>query len=597
MALTARITDPFWTQWQKVVSRQSIPHQWRMCEETGRFENFRRAARGESEGYEGYVYNDSDVYKLLEACAHAIHLDHAFSLRAEVDEIAQTIAEAQCEDGYIHTYHQLGRMNERYQGVVGRHELYCMGHLIEAACAFIERGLESPIIAAAEKAAWHVVNTFGSDGIDKTSGHQEIELALCRLGRLRGWPELIQKAQWFIDRRGRAPHAFEKEFENTDFPGLVNNYRSLIFDKEGRYSGVYLQDHMPLEQMEAPAGHAVRMLYYFKGALMAFPPDTPKTEAISNVWRRMTERQMYVTGGIGSSGDNEGFTQDFDLPNENAYAETCAAIALFNLGSMLRLSDFWDACERALYNAALSGIGLSGEDFFYDNPLAAGADKRRQPWFGCACCPPNIARRLLSLDQALVWEDEDGRILLPLWVGLQAASGSLTLAAEASTGPVARFTVRGQGAGVVCIRCPEWAQNAIGSVNGQPIPAPAQDWFEVTVPEGDWRIEITAEAPPRIIPADPRVASQKGRAALAQGPFIYCLEECDLGRSVEEFELDADQPLEWSGASEGLQGRSPGSILARSTLGGAVRFTPYFTWANRVPGSMAVWVNRAPGPA
>jgi DUF1680 family protein len=605
-----RITDPFWLAWQQAVIHSSLPHQWRMCEETGRFENFRRAARGEQEGYEGYVYNDSDVYKLLEACASAMALDEGFTLRGEVMAMAKTIAAAQAEDGYLHTFHQLGRMTERYQGTVGRHELYCMGHLIEAACAFHERGIETPLWGAALRAADHVCGAFGEGKLDKIPGHQEIELALARLADAAQDHKLRRMARWFIRRRGQAPHRFAEEFESVEFPGLVNNYRSLVLAEDGSYDGRYLQDAVPLEEMTEPHGHAVRLMYFLCGALDAggyahcpSPDEVEITAAIEmaeiaqqasqRVLQAIEEGFLYATGAIGSSGANEGFTTAHDLPNEDAYAETCAAIGLIMLAQRLNRADLFDL---ALHNAALSGISLDGLSFFYDNPLAAGAEKRRQEWFGCACCPPNIARLLLSLDRRAPIFIRDGHAVALSWMGVRAESAEGWFESEVRRGAEAGLTMRGAGLKAAAIHIPAWAEDPRAFLNGEPIElAEGGLGVSIDLPEGAWEIEIKAAAPPRLLPPHPLVASQQGRAVIRQGPFIYCLEEADLGRPVEDFELDVSQALEWSEEpAPGLEGRTHGSVWAAGTDGSRARFVPCFAWANRAPGSMAVWV-RAKG--
>ncbi|MCG9895046.1 MAG: glycoside hydrolase family 127 protein [Fimbriimonadaceae bacterium] len=557
--MSFRITDPFWSELQRRMAMESLPHQWRMCEETPRFENFRRVAAGKSDGHQGQVYDDSDVYKILEACAYAEARFDDFPLKGEVAEMAETIARAQAPDGYIHTLHQLGRMDERYLATIYRHELYCLGHLIEAGCAFAEEGLESPLIDVTARAVAHVLETFGPGRMDRLPGHQEIELTLCRWADLTGDEEPRQLAWWMLDRRGRPPHVFEVELDSPLFPSPKEGLRRFHFDSEGRYDGRYHQDAVPLVELDEPHGHAVRLMYQLIGAVQTGRPEG--RAAAERVLDRIEEGFLYVTGGIGSSGSNEGFTTAFDLPNENAYAETCAAIGLVMLADLVGRHDL---AETALFNAALSGVGADGRSFFYDNPLAAGAEKRRQPWFTCACCPPNLARLILSLDRrCAVWRN--GRLEVRHWISGVWSGVEGRVEISAATGPDASLRLASDQPIPIQVRVPAWLTSAEWSCGAAPEVLNGEVW-------------LRGRADPERIPADPRVEAQAGRFAVRQGPWIMAMEEADLGAPVESVRF---REPSWDEAA--------GRVRIETDLGPRPMIR-YADWANREPGSMAVWL-------
>jgi DUF1680 family protein len=589
-----------------------LPHQWRMCEETGRVENFRRAAQGGADGHQGYCYNDSDLYKWAEAAAYAVQADPSVLVRAELAEFAGLVESAQGTDGYVDTYFQLGRMGQQWRSLTSKHEMYCLGHLIEAgvACATVEPRL----LSAARRAADHVASVFGPGRRLGYCGHEEIELALCALSDCTGNPEYRSLARWMTERRGERPSPFEMEMADPEARELATGYARLV-EPQGVYDGSYFQDDRPLAEQTAPVGHAVRAMYQYCGALDADPAAW--LPALRLIWDDTVRSRIYVTGGIGSAPGIEGFGPPFDLPNRGAYAETCAAVGLvFWAARMSRAtgdSRYADWLERALVNAVLSGASLSGDRYFYENPLASAGDKERRPWFDCACCPPNVARLLLSVGRYLVWADErsvsidvGASLSFVAWPGgvrteVEVRSdwpwgGSVAVAVRPER--AVRFALR--------LRVPDWAQGVEARLGSQRL-GDVGGRIEV---EREWsggeELQATFARLPVWVSADPRVTDTVGRVCLVDGPLVYCLEEVDLGAPATSFEADvAALVAPDSAVSDEVRGLMVKGSLIESPTGGGLyfpladrtrfaqmaRFVPYYSWANRGAGSMEVWVS------
>ncbi len=600
-----RLTDPFWLDWQKAFLNVGFEHQWKQCEDTGRLENFRRAGRGETTGHQGYIYNDSDVYKLLEGACHALKAYPDWEGRAKVDEVVGLIAAAQMADGYIDTAFQLGQIENRYKGLAAKHELYCMGHLIEASVAHAEATGGDELRSVATKVANHVVERFGPGKSVGFPGHEEIELALCSLAGLEGQPGYRELAKWMVETRGTRPSPFEAEFSDPVGKVLNQGYVPLVF-KNGAYDGAYFQDDKPLRDQFEAVGHAVRAMYLYCGAADA-SEDPAVWKAMSTIWSNLTRKRIYVTGGIGSAGRNEGFTIDYDLPNREAYAETCAAIGLvFWAARMSRATgdpDFGHWMERALYNAVLSGVNFDTDRYFYVNPLESRGDHLREPWYSCACCPPNIARLIMSVQKYAAHQSARGLTIdLPFSADYSLSSGQ-TVSVKSGypwNGHVV-VTVQG-GSASVRLRIPDWARGTRCIVDGRSQGAPEEGYCELRIERS---AEIEFGCQPEWLTCDARVADNVGKVALRRGPLVYCLEEVDLGSPVHTFQPDLSSALETSQSSdarsrEGINVYGRRIVFNESTklYGGETavrheparaRFVPYFSWANRSPGSMSVW--------
>ncbi|MBS1713972.1 MAG: glycoside hydrolase family 127 protein [Armatimonadetes bacterium] len=599
----SKVTDPFWREWQRQFLETGLPHQLRQCEETGRIENFRRAARGDSSGHEGLYFNDSDVYKWLEAASYGLNVDPDWSGKAQVDATIATVAEAQNADGYIGTPFQIGALEQRWKALTAKHELYCIGHLIEAAVAHKEATGLSSLFDIGRRAADHVRETFDDQVPPRACGHQEIELAFARLTEATGDEAYRSLGAKMIQARGARPSSFEHEFSDPIAAELNKGYLPLVFP-EGAYDGTYFQDHVPFLDQDRPVGHAVRAMYYYCGALDCWD-DPGVVPALRKVWTNLVKSRIYVTGGIGSAGRNEGFTDDYDLPNLDAYAETCAAIGLvFWAARMSRATGdagYADTLERALYNAALSGVSLTTDRYFYVNPLESRGHHLRRPWFSCACCPPNIARTVLSVQAYAAYFAGDGALVIDLPFGAEYQVQGGTVTVESGYPWNGEVHVRADAACRIRIRVPEWA-TSVSTAGGA---ASRKGRYLEFALEAGSHVRIDYGMGVTWLQAHGAVADDAGKAALLRGPLVYCLERHDLGEDVHRFRPDVSalpQAVARSDDRWAVDLMVPGSLERigeeetlyspwsdRSSDPVDARFVPYFTWANRSPGSMAVW--------
>jgi hypothetical protein len=591
-----KIDSAFWTPRLKVHRERTIAANLHQCEVTGRIRNFAVAA-GLVEGkHQGLLFDDSDVYKVLEGVAYTLAVERDEQLEKRADEIIELIAQAQQPDGYLNTYYTLVEPQNRWQNIAHGHELYCAGHLIEAAVAYYQATGKRRLLEVACKFADHIDATFGPGRKVDTSGHEEIELALVKLFRATGERRYLELAKFFLDVRGRA------------------DLRKLF--------GEYCQDHQPVREQTEVVGHAVRAMYLYCGMIdvaMA-TGDATLVANLDRIWTDITQRKMYITGGIGSSASNEGFTQPYDLPNDAAYAETCAAVglALWNHRLFLTSGDgkYVDVLERALYNGLLSGVSLSGDHFFYTNPLASRGQHRRVPWFACACCPSNVARYIPAIGERLFAVGRGG-----VWTALYAGAkttislpdtelhvseetnypwdGNITLRLDPQ--PAAEFSVY--------LRIPGWCREPYRViVNGQPVDAgtPVRGYVAVRRrwQPGDWlRLELPMTV--RREYAHPLVRANVGRTALTRGPLVYCIEQADHPDGVRNVYLPADAPLEARighelgeqmvvirGEAAAVTGYNEDGT--RSTRPAPIVAIPYFAWNNRRPGEMVVWIAERP---
>ncbi len=602
-----RLEDEFWAPRLRTNREVTLPGQYRQCEETGRIDNFRRAAGKKQIPFQGIYFNDSDVYKWVEAAAYSLTTHPDPRLEAMLATVVTEIAAAQDADGYLNTYFMFERKSERWINLKDLHELYCAGHLFQAAVAYHRATGQSVLLDVARRFADHIGATFGPEGRPGTCGHEEIELALVELFRETGEEQYLRQAGFFIDQRGRKPPVVG--------------------------GSPYHQDHLPFRELEQVVGHAVRMVYLMCGAadVYAETGEPALRVALERLWRNMSERHTYVTGGIGARYEGEAFGADYELPNDRAYAETCAAIgsvmANWRLLQLAGEARFADALETALYNGVLSGLSLDGQSYFYQNPLEDQGRHRRQPWFGCACCPPNIARLLASLPGYFASTSDEG-----IWLHLYAA-GSATVSLEPGSGVTLTQRARYPWDGDVEIavtpdaprtfslflRIPGWCAGARAWVNGEPAGVEGQPGRYLEL-RREWRagdrVQLSLPMPARRVECHPHVASNAGRAALARGPLIYCLEGVDHpGRDLRDLVLPADASLQarfepellggvtvlagearW-GPPVGWESRlyrpapsGSGDLTAPSGEPVAIRAVPYYAWANREPGPMQVWI-------
>ena len=376
-----QITDTFWKSKIDKVGTVSLPACINQTEiKTPRLRNFEKVARHKGEKHEGIYYDDSDVYKALEAMAYSINARHDSSLEATADRWIDIITAAQMPDGYLNTYYELTDISKRWTELE-KHEDYCAGHLIEAAVAYYNATGKRKLLDVAIKLADHIDSTFRMQNRKWFSGHEEIELALMKLYHLTGNDRYMKLANWYVQQRGHHYYPYGKNW----------------------FTPAYWQDTLPVVDQTKITGHAVRAMYLYSGVadVAAVTGDPGYIKAMRNVWEDVVYRNMYLTGGIGSSGDNEGFTKEYDLPNDLAYCETCASVGMVfwnsRMGELTGDGQYIDILERSLYNAALDGLSLSGDHFFYDNPLSSVGQNLRSEWFGTACCPSNICRLVSSI--------------------------------------------------------------------------------------------------------------------------------------------------------------------------------------------------------
>lgn len=580
--------------------------------ETGRLTNFERVARRERGTHVGRCYDDSDVYKWLEAAAYGVALGGTAELRSQVDRAVQTVEAAQDPDGYIDTFFQLNHPELKWRNLSMMHEMYCGGHLIEAAVALQEEADDSRLMGVARRYADLLVRLFGKEGRVGFCGHPEIEWALIRLASATGRAEYQSLARKMVERRGQRPSPFEAELGDPEAMALSPYARGLL-TKDGRYDGEYLQDHAPLAEQEKAVGHAVRAMYLFRAA------SALGVQGLDRAWTNLVERRSYITGGIGPAASNEGFTTDYDLPNRSAYAETCAGTGLalwaLQLAQQSGDRDPIDIAERCLYNGIASGISLSGDKFFYTNPLESRGEHERQPWFSCACCPPNVARLIGSVSNFAVGAgEEEFFVNLPVAMDAWWTCGDVVVEFQIESdypwGGSARISVRPSKPleFTLKIRIPDWCDDADLKLPDDSPPADFDSGYasirRVWQP-GDV-VETNFEMPPRWTRSHQRVLDNAGRVALELGPVVFCCEQADTGIEPQLLAVDASvgptrvpskfAPIAFE-ADADLVVCEPSDQLyepaSDTTISPAKAvFIPYFAWGNRGPGAMQVWLRR-----
>lgn len=608
-----RVQDGFWSHWQARMAEHGLPHQWRQLAETGRLENLRRCARGLSGGFSGYRFNDSDVYKVLEASAYATTLGHGERIERHVAEAIDLVCAAQQTDGYINSFVQLDHPDMRWRSLNALHEMYCIGHLVEAGVAHFEATGRSRLLDASRAAAECMMGAFGPQGKLGYPDHQESELALAKLANATNDKRYEDYAAWQIRVRGTRPSPFEAELADPAVVALTPGVKALYF-KDGVYDGAYAQDDVPLVDQTKPVGHAVRAVYNYCGAVDVLGDDAPTFAALSKIWDELVDKRMYVTGGIGSSSRNEGFSEDYDLPNQDAYAETCAGIGLVFWAWRMFLQTghgkYVDVMQRALFNAVLSGVSESCDAYFYDNPLESDGRHRREPWFSCACCPPNIARLVLSVGQYFVARgDQEIAIALPTGGTYHTDLAKVHIESDYPWDGGYRVQVDDvRDLKRLNLHVPQWSSRWTLKVNGADQSAQLENGL-VSI-ERDWTdgdvIVVENPMAPRWVRAHSRVLSCAGRVALERGPVVFCAEEHDNGTPPHRISVQTQGPTSpLSGASpyrktlqiDGVLDSPCAEPLASAqTLDGPtpIRTTlvPYSSWANRGPNSMQVWLRR-----
>lgn len=635
-----QIDDPFWSEYIRLVREVMVPYQWEAlndriagAEPSHAIRNFKIAAGREEGEFYGMVFQDSDVSKWLEAVAYLLETARDPALEDIADEVIDLLAAAQREDGYLNTYFMLKEPGKEWSNLAECHELYCAGHLIEAATAYYRATGKRKLLDLASRYADYIADVFGTEPgkLHGYDGHQEIELALVKLFHATGEEKYLQLSRYFLDQRGSQPHYFEQEWEKRGrtlhFPQL-----SMVHDHE------YSQSHLPVREQTTAEGHAVRMVYMCTAMadIALETGDEAMLAACRKLWENIVNKRMYVTGGIGSMEQGESFTADYDLPPDLAYAETCASVGLiFFARRMLALehnSKYADVMERALYNTVISGMSLDGTKFFYVNPLEVypevlGKNKNynhvkavRQGWFTCACCPPNVSRLLASLGD-YIYSAQGDTLYVELYIGgrTEMVVGGVPIAIEqfssyTSDGKV-RLVVEPERAGkfTVALRLPDWCREVRVTMNGESRAYHAGNADGYIHMTREWSsgdtVELCFAMPVTRVKGHPHIRQTFSKVALQRGPFVYCLEEADNGKRLYQLRLPSEGEYtlaEEHGFPKGIKtisvsgerirpeaGWGEGLYASGSTWSSRkqeLKFIPYFTWANRGEGEMSVWV-------
>jgi len=622
-----QLTDGLLERMQQLVKEEVLLYQWNALHDRVEgaakshcIENFRVAA-GLAEGeYYGMVFQDSDLYKWLEAAAYCIEVFGAAAgeLLAHAEEACDLIARAQHSDGYINTYYTIKEPGGRFTNLQQGHELYCAGHFFEAAVAYHQATGKREILDVACRFADYLAKVFGTgEGqMPGYPGHQVVELGLVKLYQVTGKEAYVKLAEYFIAQRGKQPLYFERERQQPEYKE--------IFDLPVIRTAVYSQSHVePVQQTEAE-GHAVRALYMYSAMadLAEISNDEPLRRACERLYHSVTQRRMYITGAVGSTEYGESFTGDFDLPNDTVYGESCASVALMMFAA--RMADltgegqYYDTVERAFFNRVLGGISQSGREFFYVGPLAvnpaacrenpglAHVKPVRQRWFDVACCPTNIARTIMSISHyAFGMEQDTLYVHIPLACWIHASNLDMTVDTQYPYGNTLRIEVRkGQG---IALRQSTLAPVKTLRVNGTPAPLVAeQGYLRLTGLRLGDVVEAEYDITPRYVVSHPKVVANVGKAAVMRGPLVYCAEQADNGEGIacltlprtpefKEKETFAGQGTvllvaqglrEVFSDEESLyQYELPQKAAAEITL------IPYHLWANRGEGEMQVYLN------
>lgn len=560
-----KIEDSFWSPRLQKHKETTIGVCIDHIENHGGFlNNFVEAARPEGGKHQGYPADDSDVYKALEGLAYSLQNIPDAELEAKCDDWIDKIAGAQEEDGYLFTWNSLYGLQNRWTDM-DLHEMYCAGHMIEAAVAYYEVTGKDKLLKVVERVADHMIDTFGPGKRDWVPGHEEIELALVKLYRVTGKKEYLDFADWLISERGHGLATWAPE---------ANGYH---------------QDILPVRDVTDISGHAVRAMYLYCGMadVAAYTGDQGYIDALARLWDCVVNKNMYITGGIGIQNHGEGFGEPYYLPNLDAYCETCSSVGMilwnWRLNQFTGDARYTDVLERSLYNAALAGISLEGDTFFYVNPLESLGNHHRQDWYFCACCPSQICRFLPSIGNYIYGLSKDA-----LWVNLFIGNKSdyLNIETEYPWDGKVRMTVGPEGSRKkeIRIRIPDWCDNWTISVNGEGCSPEIEKGYAVLGRK--WKtgdtIELEMDLEIKVCAADPRIKDDVGKRAIQRGPVVYCLEEAD--------NPDIDS------ASFGPQTRFKETYS--EDLGGIMRidsdslhFIPYYSWDNREAGKMKVWVS------
>ncbi|NLP35804.1 MAG: glycoside hydrolase family 127 protein [Clostridiales bacterium] len=624
-----KIVDEFWSDRQTLITDTVIPYQERILddkvegvEKSHAFANFRIAAGLEEGEFYGMVFQDSDVAKWLEAVAYSLSIKPDADLENRADEIIDIIEKAQQPDGYLNTYFTIKEPDKRWTNLHACHELYCAGHMMEAAVAYYQVTGKDKLLNVMERMSDHIEKHFVTEEREGIPGHQEIEIGLMRMYHATGKEKFFKLAKHFIDERGKDPSYFLREDENR-------GWKHDIMDP---HNTKYNQSYAPVREQKTAEGHSVRAVYMYTAMadIASVNGDKELIEACKAIWDNIVNKRMYITGGIGSNFEGEAFTIDYDLPNDSVYAETCASVGLiFFAKKMLDIhpsSSYADVMELALYNGVLSGMQLDGKRFFYVNPLEVNPEisgklfgykhvlPERPGWYECACCPPNVARLLTSLGQ-YIWSESLDTVYSHLFIGgtSKLDLATITLDSKFPWEGNMTYTINPTGAKsefALAIRIPSYAKEFKILLNG------TEYTDKLDIRDGycyinrEWQdgdsVQLLFDMPVRRMYTNTLVRSNIGCVALMRGPIVYCFEGIDNGDNIQELRVRKDEDIIIGDYDpELLSGIVPlkvkGSrIYANDSLYFEGEFShkeemltaiPYYAWGNRGLTQMRVWMH------
>ena len=622
-----RLTDGFFKRYADIIAKKTLFEQWDILNDKGDAKghaviNFEIAAGQKKGEYQGLVFQDSDLYKWLEAAGNVLSVRQDSKLAKLVDYAVKLIQKTQADDGYINTYFSLVHPDKRFVDFECSHELYCAGHFFEAAVSVFEATNDKRILDVAQKFADYLVKTFGTDEsqIDAACGHQEAELALVCLAELTGEQKYRDLARYFLETRGKKPNYFIKESEIRKGATVWTKW----LESAGRLNEgnlKYFQAHdLPVNQ-QAATGHAVRMVYQITGmAAVANSESDPMYIAAKRLFDNIIERQMYITGAIGQTNFGEAFSVDYDLPLVSAYAETCASIGLVMAAKQLMRvkpnAAYAAIVERVIYNGVLPGINLECDKYFYVNPQECNPIRKdapyldyikyeRQPWHGCACCPPNLSRFLTSVQEYIYMRSEDA-----LYVNLLISSeldgkDKLKMKCKIAKNAAIKITADKLNGAMLKVRIPEYIEKLKAMVNDTPTGVDISDGYaSFDLKDGD-DLVIKGFVKPIFVRADEKLNYCAGRVAVTFGPYVMCAEECDNGANLHNLVIKKTaKPIVVDNKNNipAINVAGYRQSYRKSTLyfkednptkeDTKITFVPYYYWNNRGAGEMSVWIRK-----
>lgn len=634
-----KITGGFWKGYQDLIFNKVIPYQWEIlndrvqgAEKSFTIRNFCIAAGLAQGEHGGFVFQDSDLYKWLEAVGNMLQVRKSSEMEAAADWIIDIMEKAQEEDGYLDTYFQIKEPDKKWTNILECHELYCAGHLMEAAVSYYMGTGKDKILGIAGRFADCILRRFGKEEckLHGYPGHQELEIGLQRLYGVTGRKEYQQLAEYFLEERGKN-RFFEEEFQKR---GSISHWTHAVEKNPNRtYNQFsykeYNQFHQPVWEQTKAAGHAVRALYMYTAMahLAAETEDKMKLDVCKKLWQNVVNRQMYINGSVGSTVSGEAFSRDYDLPNDTNYSETCASLALIFFCQELFQAEgkgcYGDIIENSFYNAVLAALSKDGEHFFYTNPMEMNPYSvkvnperhhlkvQRPRWHSCACCPPNIARTIAGLGKYIFAEDKD-TIYVQMFVQSQGEFGEdgdkvrIWMETEYPWDGSVKLYVRGEGKRKIALRIPGWCSDWKVLQNGEPITDSESEDGYLYLPfeGGESRIDLVMKMMPVLLQSNPRVVYNLGKVAIKRGPLLYCLEEADNGSHLAEFSIKKEPCIREEKSRQEIRLKVD-ALRRKSSMKDKLYYSyrsekedvevtavPYFTWGNRGEGEMLVWIRK-----